>query len=81
MLNAVRSVLADVSSVSPSSEERAFRLREKRILRNVTYSILSCGGVCSALIEVLLLFTEGHQLHHPPLPPIFFFVFLSTLAS
>ena len=44
MLNAVKSVLADVSSVSPSSEQRVFRLREKRekrISRNVTYSILS----------------------------------------
>ena len=29
-------------------------------------------SVGSALIEVLLLFTERHQLHHPPLPQIFF---------
>ena len=26
----------------------------------------------SALVEVLLLFTEGHWLHHPPLPRIFY---------
>ena len=29
-------------------------------------------SVCSALIEVLLLFSEDQQLHHPPLPPIFY---------
>ena len=28
--------------------------------------------LCSALIEVLLLFSEWHQLHHPPLPSIFY---------
>ena len=35
---------------------------------------------CSALIEVLLLFSEGHLLHHPPLPPIFYSQWFSTLS-
>ena len=29
-------------------------------------------SVCSALIGVLLLFSEGHRLHNPPLPLIFY---------
>ena len=28
--------------------------------------------MCSAVIEVLLLFSEEHQLHDPPLPLIFY---------
>ena len=57
-----------------------YRLTERRISRNSTYSILLRRSVCSTLIEVWFSSKE-HQLHHPPLPPILFFVFLSTLAS
>ena len=32
-------------------------------------------SVGSALIKVLMLFTEGHRFHHPPLPLIFYSVF------
>ena len=55
-----------------------FRLRERRISRNVRYSILCCGGQ-SVLLWSKCCYSgfssEEHQIPHPPLPPIFYTVF------